>query len=76
MRSPRFLLPLASLGLLQACVGDVSQASGFAAKFGSITGGLWSSTSVAGAAGSHWRVSSLRVTASADTATFDVRCVR
>ncbi len=57
-------------------IGDVSQASGFAAKFGTVTGGMWSSTPVAGVSGSHWSVSSLRVTASADTATFDVRCVR
>lgn len=57
-------------------IGDVSQASGFAAKFGAVTGGMWSSTPVAGTAGNHWSVSSLRVTSSADSATFDVRCVR
>ena len=57
-------------------IGDVSQASGFAEKFGSVNGGMWSSTPVAGASGNHWSVSSLRVTASLDTPTFDVRCVR
>lgn len=57
-------------------IGDVSQASGFAQKFGAIVDGMWSSTPVAGSPGSHWSVSALRVRASADSETFEVRCVR
>lgn len=43
---------------------------------GTATRGLWSSTPVQGTPGSHWSVSTLRVQASTDDTTFDVRCVR